>query len=141
MSHDLKSLLELAKKAQIELNPALSPIQENGHFRMLASTDLPAGVTVFRQSAQARLQSSAQVQFPGQVDPGIQLLHRLASEASAPQSASVELLLAATHSPEHTRSYNACYLSDADLTTLASLHDILPAATHLLKNRIGQICQ
>lgn len=141
MSHELKTLLALAKKAQIELHSVLSPIQENGHFRMLANADLPPGMIVFRQSAQARLQPSAQVQFPGQVDPGIQLLHRLASEASAPQSASAELLLAATHSPELTRSYNACYLSEADLNTLASLHDILPAAIHLLKNRIGQICQ
>lgn len=141
MSHDLKSLVELAKQAQIELNPALSPIQEDGKFRMLASADLPPGTIIFRQPAPARLQPSAQVQFPGRVDPGIQLLHRLASEVRTPQSAGTELLLAATHSTELTRAYSACYLTEADIATLASLHDILPTAIHLLKNRVSQICQ
>lgn len=141
MSHDLKSLLELAQKAGIELHPDLSPLQDNGCCRMLAGSDLPANTVLFRQTAASRLQPSTQVQFPGRVDSGIQLLHRLASEADTPQSAGTELLLSALHAPELTRTYSAFYLSEADIKTLASLHDVLPAAVHLQKNRVSQIVQ
>lgn len=141
MSLEPNALLKLTKSADIYLNPSMTTIQENGKSRMIATAELPAGTLLFGQKPSSRLQPSTQIQFSGQVDPGIQLLHRVASEAHAPQCASAELLLTALQTPEQTRITSSYYLNEADLNALVSLHAALPNAIRLQKNRVDQICQ
>ncbi len=142
MSPELKQTLQLAAHAGITLHPALETlVGPLGSLQTFTREALPAGSVLWQQPAAQRLSPPEHINYPGQVDPAIALLHQLARQAPSPSSAVSRLLLSACETDEQIRAYHGTYLDAAQLKQLGAMHAVLPNVLAMHTQRVQQIVQ